>query len=92
MDKSRLKVTIYGSEYALKADQSHEHIKETAAYVDKKMQEIAGKFQGQSDTRVAVLAALNIADELFEVRQLVPINLADRVNGLAESLRAALED
>jgi len=92
MDKSRLKVMIYGTEYALKADQSHEHIKETAAYVDQKMQEIAGKFHGQSDTRLAVLAALNIADELFEVRKLVPVDLADRANRLADTLKAALED
>ncbi|MCP4581743.1 MAG: cell division protein ZapA [candidate division Zixibacteria bacterium] len=92
MDKSKLKVTIFGTDYALKADTSHEYIKETAAYVDKKMQEVVSKYKDQSDARVAVLAALNIADELFQVRKLVPENLERRTIELAETLQAALDD
>ncbi len=92
MDKSRLKVMIYGTEYALKADTSHDYIKETAAYIDKKMLEISAKHQDQSDTRLAVLAALNIADELFQARKLVPDNLGKKVNKLADILNAALKD
>jgi cell division protein ZapA len=92
MDKSRLKVKIFGTDYALKADTSHEYIKETAAYVDKKMQEVVSKYKDQSDTRVAVLAALNIADELFQARKLVPENLEKRTIELAETLQAALDD
>jgi cell division protein ZapA (FtsZ GTPase activity inhibitor) len=41
---------------------------------------------------VAVLAALNIADELFQARKLVPENLERQVIDLAENLNAALED
>jgi cell division protein ZapA len=92
MDKSRLKVTIFGTDYALKANTSHEYIKETAVYVDKKMNEVVSKYSDQSDTRVAVLAALNIADELFQARKLVPENLERQVIDLAENLNAALED
>ena len=92
MDKSRLKVTIFGTDYALKADTSHEYIKETASYVDKKMNEVVSKYSNQSDTRVAVLAALNIADELFQARGLVPENLDKKVIELAESLQSALDD
>ena len=92
MDKSRLKVTIFGTDYALKADTSHEYIKETAAYLNKKMTEIASKHSDQSDTRVAVLAGLNITDELFKARGQVPENLEDSTSKLAEILEAALED
>jgi cell division protein ZapA (FtsZ GTPase activity inhibitor) len=92
IDKSRLKVTIFGTDYALKADSSHEYIKETAAYLDKKMQEIAGKHQDQSDTRVAVLAGLNITDELFRSLQQSPEKLEEKLNHLAEILEASIED
>lgn len=85
-------MTIFGVDYALKANTSHEYIKETAVYVDKKMKEVVAKYSDQSDARVAVLAALNIADELFQARRLVPEDLERQVIELAENLNAALKD
>lgn len=92
MEKSKLKVTIFGNQYALKADASNKYIEETAAYVDKTMREIASKFQDQSDTRIAVLAALNIADELFQARQQIPSNLEVKTKKLIDTLNTALQD
>ncbi len=83
---------IFGAEYALKADTSDEYIKETAIYVDKVMNDIASKYQEQSDARVAVLAALNIAEELFEARRQAPVNIEARALKIADILNAALED
>lgn len=92
MDQSRLKVTIFGKDYALKADTSHEYINETAKYLDMRMNEIAGKNSDQSDTRLAVLTGLNITDELFKLKKQVPADLEDRITKLTEILQAALED
>lgn len=92
MDTNRLKVTIFGTDYALKADTSHEYIKETAAYMDKKMKEIVNRFHDQSDTRVAVLAGLNITDELFQAKRQVPESLEKRIIELTEILQAAIDD
>lgn len=92
MDQSRLKVTIFGKDYALKADTSHEYINETAKYLDGKMNEIANKHGDQSDTRLAVLAGLNITDELYKLKNQVPEDLGKRINKLAEILQAALDD
>jgi len=92
MDQSRLTVTIFGTDYALKADTSYDYIKETAVYLDKKMQEIAQKHADQSDTRIAVLAGLNITDELFKARRQAPGDLEERVSKLAEILQALCED
>jgi cell division protein ZapA len=92
MDQSRLKVTIFGKDYALKADTSHEYINETAKYLDKRMNEIASKHSDQSDTRLAVLTGLNITDELFRLKDQVPANLEERINKLAETLQAALDE
>jgi cell division protein ZapA len=92
MDESKIKVTIFGTNYALKADTSYEYIKETATYVDKAMQDIASKNPEQSDTRVAVLAALNIAEELILARKLAPENFEERTKKLADALDSALQD
>ncbi len=92
MDQSRLKVTIFGKDYALKADTSHEYINETARYLDSKMNDIADKHGDQSDTRLAVLAGLNITDELFRLKKQVPANLEEKINNLAEILQAALDE
>ena len=92
MKKSKLKVKIFGTEYALKADTSHEYIRETAVYVDKVMNDVASKYEEQSDARVAVLAALNIAEELFEARRQVPVNVELRTKKIADILNVALKD
>ena len=92
MNKSRLKVKIFGTEYALKAETDSKYIEETADYVNRVMSSVAARYQEQSDTRVAVLAALNIAEELFEVQGHVPENLSDRTLKLADALQAALKD
>ncbi|MCK4772170.1 MAG: cell division protein ZapA [Candidatus Latescibacteria bacterium] len=64
-----VKVTIYGTEYPVKGDADPDYIKEVAAYVDDKMREVASGLSVKSSTKVAILAALNITDELFVARR-----------------------
>ncbi len=63
-----VKVTIYGTDYPVKGEADAEYIEEVAAYVDTKMREVAGSLSVKSTTKVAILAALNITDELFTLR------------------------
>lgn len=63
-----VKVTIFGSEYVLKGDSPPEHMQRVAALVDQKMQEINKSGAIKSNLKLAILAALNIADEYFKVR------------------------
>jgi cell division protein ZapA len=59
-----VRVEIYGQVYNLKGAEDAAHIRELASYVDKKMKEVE-KGTGTVDPhRVAILAALMIADEL----------------------------
>ena len=61
-----IKVKIHGQEYPIKADGGNvEYIQRLASYVDEIMSQINEKTHVSSETRLAVLAALNIADELF---------------------------
>ncbi|MDZ7373636.1 MAG: cell division protein ZapA [candidate division KSB1 bacterium] len=67
-DANVVKVTIFGSEYAIRGDTDPEYIRHVAEYVDSKMREIDESTSIKSSLKVAILAALNIADELFRER------------------------
>jgi len=57
-------VRIFGEVYKLVSDSEFERIKDIARIVDEKMQAVAKRHPNFSKTRVAVLVALNLADEL----------------------------
>lgn len=61
----RTKVNIFGTEYRIRGTEEAEYIRKAAMYVDAKMREVAVS-SSLSTTQVAVLAALNIVDELFK--------------------------
>jgi cell division protein ZapA len=63
------RVIIFGQSYQLKGDAPSYHLHEVARWVDQKMSEIARRNPKLDHTKVAVLAAVNIADELLRVRQ-----------------------
>lgn len=67
--KNRITVEIYGQQYRLSGSADVSHMRMVAGYVDDKMNEI-----GQGNTRldtakIAVLAAVNMADEYMRLKQ-----------------------
>lgn len=58
-------VNIYDQVYHL-SGQNPEHIRKLAARVDAKMRAVSGQGKTADSLRVAVLAALNLADELAQ--------------------------
>jgi len=63
---SLARVSIFGHEYTVKAPADSTYIKNIAEYVDTKMREVQeGMPNEQSAERIAILAAMNISDELF---------------------------
>ena len=61
-------VEIFGSVYHVRGDDDPEHLREVAALVDRRMREVAEKVTTVDTARIAILAALNIADEFFRCR------------------------
>jgi len=59
---------IYGKKFAIESDVSAEYMNEVTQYVDSKFNELKGASESPFD--IAVLVALNIADELFQKREL----------------------
>jgi cell division protein ZapA len=62
-------VEIFGQDYKIKGVGDPEYIHMIAGYIDRKMREIAHSSGIMSQSRIAILAALNIADELFQERE-----------------------
>ena len=63
-----VQVQIFGDAYTLRGDADPAYVLELAAYVDARMREVTDKLPVASAARVAVLASLNLADELFQER------------------------
>lgn len=68
-DPNRVPVVIFGQTYNVRAEENADHIEELARYVDTKMRTIADATGTADPLKVAILAALNIADEYFKVEE-----------------------
>ena len=89
-----MKIEIYDQSYSVNADGNEEYLQEIAAYVDGKMREIATATKMVDSLKVAVLASLNIADELFTLRdrqQQIEGPLRKRVEKCVSMVEKAIE-
>ncbi|MGH9745250.1 MAG: cell division protein ZapA [Candidatus Acidiferrales bacterium] len=89
-----MKIEIYDQIYNVNGEANEEYFRELAAYVDGKMRSIAESTHMVDSLKVAVLAALNIADEMFTVRekqQAIEGPLRKRVEKCVGMVERALE-
>jgi len=93
-EKGVVNVDIFGSQYTIKkGSEDSDYIVRVAAYVDQKMREINERLPVASVAKVAVLASLNLADELFKERDgKVRDDVAmDRLTKSSQKLEALLD-
>lgn len=93
-------VQIYGKKYTVKTPDSSVSIEELADYVDARMRELSASARAVPGD-IAVLAALNIARDLFELKQRVEAletenaeicgQVEQRTGALAEKLETELQ-
>ncbi|MBM3328267.1 MAG: cell division protein ZapA [Calditrichaeota bacterium] len=62
-------VTIFGQEYPIRASGDVDYIRNVARFVDERMTLVEEQTAIRTPARIAILAALNIADELFTLRR-----------------------
>ncbi len=67
--KCKVTVEIFGETYALKSDGESERVVQVAAMLDQRMKIIARSNSRLSPAKIAVLAALNIADEFLRLER-----------------------
>lgn len=78
MEKNSTKVKIAGAEYTITGYETEEYMQKVGIYVDKKMNEIRQKCFNLDTSMIAVLTAVNIADE--------NLKLYDRIEDLEREI------
>ncbi|MBN2781338.1 MAG: cell division protein ZapA [Candidatus Marinimicrobia bacterium] len=85
------KVTIYGQEFPLKG-KDPAFIHKVAAYVNEKMMEVGANMPGTTALdKIAIIAALNIAGELFQMKQDTQ-SVEEYIQNHSESLIKLIDD
>ena len=67
MKKNKVVIHLMGHDYSLLTDQTPEQVQREAKYVDRKLREVAITTRA-SDSMVATLTSMMIADELFRAQ------------------------
>jgi cell division protein ZapA len=92
---AHLTVRIYGENYPLRTTEPAARLEELARFVDARMRDVAASGKVVVTSKIAVLAALHIADELFRLRETVPResghdDFEQRLSALALTLERVL--
>lgn len=93
-DNGSIRVEIYDQSYNLRGHDA-EYIQMLADYVDAKMRKVAEHTSTVDSLRVAVLAALNIADEFMALKtkhESVAHEYTERASHLKNALDSALDE
>lgn len=87
--KSSVKVTIVGEEYTIRSDEAAEHTRAVAKYVDEAIRGVMNAGATVESHKAAILAALEITDELFKARD-GQAELGERMRAMSSELRRLL--
>lgn len=83
--KKSYNLTILNQPFTIRSDGDEKQVKKVADYVNKRMHEIVASKQAISTANVAILAALNIAEDLFSEKRRQAETVrgwVDRIKGL----------
>lgn len=87
-----IRVEIYDQSYFMRGQLDPEYIRKLAEFVDGKMRSVASRTRTVDTMRVAVLAALNIADEYYRMQakiQQVEVKMSECSGALDELLEVS---
>jgi len=89
-----VQVEIFGQSYNLRGDADPSYINDLAEYVDGKMREVSSASTTVDSLKIAILAALNIADETrrqLKDRELREVEANEKLESLVTVLDQCLE-
>ena len=64
-----VEIKVFGQTFSVKTDAEEDHLQAVARYVNEKMEEVLKKTKSVSTLNVAILTALNIADDLLKEKE-----------------------
>jgi cell division protein ZapA len=89
-----IKVKILDQEYLIKSEEDSEQVYRIAEYVNEKLREIKDNTEGLSEKKVAILAALTIASEYFQLlkeRDDLSANIRQRTKTLIYTIDSVMD-
>jgi cell division protein ZapA len=86
-----VQVEIFGQVYSVRAGASPGYVERLAAQVDEQMRDVSRSAGVVDSLRVAVLAALNLADEAARASEELRV-LRERAASMANALKGVVED
>jgi cell division protein ZapA len=66
---TRVETRIYDNDYVITGEATEDYINRVSGYVDSRMKELSRAFPEASSTKLAILTAVNIADEFFQLKE-----------------------
>ena len=89
--KKALDVEILGQKFTISSDAEESYMLRVAGYVDEKMQELLRSSKPAAKSNIAMLAALNIADEYHRLKD-THETILNRLNQLSKKLTTTLAE
>jgi len=89
--KNSYNITILGQELSVISDSEDEQVAEIVQFLNKKVDEILHSGNGLKSLNVAILAALNISEELIKLKG-VNRQLCEQLENRAEKLIQLIEE
>jgi len=89
--KNSYNITILGQELSVISDSEDEKVAEVVQFLNRKVEEILHSGNGLKSLNVAILAALNVSEELLKLKG-VNKELCDQLESRAEKLIQLIEE
>ena len=84
-------ITIAGKKFTIASRHGEAHIREVEKLLASTYDEVSAHIQGQTALHMALLTALNLADELVNTRQALREQYGERIEGLLVRLSSAID-
>ena len=85
--KKAIEVSIMGQKFLIKSDSNEDYVTQIAGYVDGKVNEVLNNTKAVASVQVALLTAMNIADEFYKFRN----DKADRIGRVEKKIQDMIE-
>jgi cell division protein ZapA (FtsZ GTPase activity inhibitor) len=91
LEPNRYDIAIAGKKFTIASRRGEAHIREVEKLLASTYDEVGAHIQGQTTLHMALLTALNLADELVNARQALREQYGERIEGLLIRLGSAID-
>jgi cell division protein ZapA len=84
-----IEVTIFNQTYRLRSKTDKEHVEQIARLVDERMRQISSQITTHDVLKIAILTALNIADEMQNLRNYYETEIQPLLSKVSDSQETA---